>query len=1113
MTKKSVRILSVVLAAVFVLASVLTAIFILLPPREESLPPATETPVPDDVYPDTLFDAGMQNYSKVGYSAEYLGTVERRKPQVSDGGLENYPVYGETFRATEAEKQAVLDENNAINASSSTYDSMDEEGNLYLNGTATGGKLYKHTAAAGMYEGELSDSEPAVVKRITVHSRSGGNHITGLYAPAGEVVKVEMSQKDLEKTGGLKVYIGQALANGVPNNIWLARDFNRMPVILNVMTVTTPTAYVGSFLGGPIYVQPVNAAAKPTFTVTLSGAVSYSHFILGYTTQEEFDRNKDSTAPYFDLEIWDDGARHSGPKSRAERFDYAELTAAAVLWDKIARVSNAVPAGSGGETGIIFLYDPFIAAGSMVAFVGRHTVNCPPHCLTAALDAESAVDNAPDAFWGCIHEFNHHFQRYGFAPGDEVTNNAVSLVEYSLFTRISAKRKLGNSNEGNYAVGWNRYTNPSWSLKQTIANTSSANSALDTYANLLHTFGQDMFIRSAQAGKGNGGADAWYKALSDTTHNDMTYYFRDLLHQTVSDGVLNEYAGKNYPMFVPVASIYQTGRSYTVDGEKYYSRTAEPYGIETGKDFTVDLQNNIVLPEGFSYTIKGMTAPLYGSLRREEDGIYVYTPDAAHRESGRMIVTLEIKKTDGAFKVQDVDLVIELRQEQYRPTMLERTVYTYAAGDMYSSAQAAYESGYAGYAQKREEDNENRVQNGNAEIWEPDPNANAVMEIRGKFYVSRSGKYRVALRGRRSAALYLSRDGTSFEKAATVENTAGTPDFDTTDAAHYRDYQLQKGQWVYFKAVLLVDRQNAFVGVGLGEVDGEGNAQISYLNAYRNTYEKEAFSSDYFYAHDYLYEGETYATEETLLESNYRPWDDNYSIGNLFDEDKTNYIHSDRAPVDEENPFAVTVDLGETLRVNRLTVYGEPSRQYQPKNFCLYGGTESGELELIADVENAPRSGNDVVVDFPERNLRYYQLVVTDTYSDAGYIAYRYGAFSHSLPNGKWMSPDDGMFVYKGNWSVQGALATFGHLYVGQNASVEFTFTGTRFALFSDLREEYGNFEVLIDGQKADTVFPYGKDGAGTGLRFLSDELSAGTHTVVVRSKEKFNLDSVVLWD
>ena len=73
--------------------------------------------------------------------------------------------------------------------------------------------------------------------------------------------------------------------------------------------------------------------------------------------------------------------------------------------------------------------------------------------------------------------------------------------------------------------------------------------------------------------------------------------------------------------------------------------------------------------------------------------------------------------------------------------MLERTVYTYTPEKMYQSVEAAVENSYAGYETIVEEDNTNRVQNGNAEIWEPNPASNAVMEIRGKFQINSEGKY------------------------------------------------------------------------------------------------------------------------------------------------------------------------------------------------------------------------------------------------------------------------------------------------------------------------------------------------------------------------------------
>ncbi len=1113
MKNRVIRVISVVFAWIIMLCCTFTACSSKGEANSEagssSENSSEEGPSIEDAYPTELFEADMYSPSKVGMTAEYLGTTERHLPEVSDGGLERYPEYGVNFSATQKEKQAVMDENVFLISSANTYDSMDEKGNLFLNGEPTGRKLYKHTAAAGMYEGDVSDDEPALIKKLTIKSRSGGNHITGLYAPAGEVIKLGMSEADFEKTGGLKVIIGQVLTNGAQNNIWIERTFNRMPMIANTMTTKEMTSYVGSYFGGPIYVQPVKAGTS--FTVTISGAVAYSHFILGYTNREEFEQNKNSSAPYFDLEVWDDSVRHSGPKSRAKDFDYDQLTEAAVLWDKISRVSNKVPAGSGGELGITFLYDPFVAAGSMVAFVGRHTVNCPLYCMTAALDVQNAVDNASDAFWGCIHELNHHYQRFGFAPGDEVTNNAVSLVSYSLFTRISFNRELGNNNEGTYSTSWNRYTNPSWTLKQTLSG-NGTNSGLDSYANLLHAFGQDLFIQATQAGGGSGGANVWYKAVSDVTHNDMTYYFKELLQQNISENILSEYNEKAYPMFVPVSCIFQTGRSYYKDGKKYYSHTVQPYGIETGKDFVMNLEENIVLPEGFSYTIKNVSSPAYGILTKQSEGVFVYTPDKVNRDSGKIIVTLSIEKTDGAFKVDDVDLVIEFRQKQATPTMLERTVYTYTPEKMYQSVEAAVENSYAGYETIVEEDNTNRVQNGNAEIWEPNPASNAVMEIRGKFQINSEGKYRIALRGREYAGLYISLDGGKYERAALIENLSGTPDFDLSKENNYKDYHFTKGQWVYFKAVLLVKNARNFVGVGLGKFEGE-NVQINYLNAYRNSYYREEFESDYFYEREYNYNYVQKSKKpQTLVETNYRPWDDNYSIDNLFDEDQFNFIHSDRTSITQENPFEITVDLGETINANRFEIYGEPSRRYQPKNFKLYGGTDLNKLELIKEVENAERKNNNITVEFKERNLRYYKLVVTDTWAEGvKYIAYRRAEIFYVLPEGEWCSPDEDMFVYRGNWKLSNKLSTFGHLYEGENATLEFQFVGTQFGILSHESSEYDGFEILIDGEKIKTVKLIGADSTER-LVYLSEKLSEGRHIITLRSKTKFNIDSIVLW-
>ena len=179
---------------------------------------------------------------------------------------------------------------------------MDKDGYLYRGTTSEPiptvdtksqhRQLYRHTTAEGLYFGDVSDSEPGVVKEMIFRPRSytRGYNVTGLYAPAGEVIKVEISEKDMKATGGITFHIGQALYNHKANNIWAARGLTRMPVILNTFVLNKEncvydsskriyTGYVGSFLGGPIYICNENV----TFSVTVSGGVRYAHFILGYT--------------------------------------------------------------------------------------------------------------------------------------------------------------------------------------------------------------------------------------------------------------------------------------------------------------------------------------------------------------------------------------------------------------------------------------------------------------------------------------------------------------------------------------------------------------------------------------------------------------------------------------------------------------------------------------------------------------------------------------------------------------------------------------------------------------------------------------------------------------
>ena len=930
--------------------------------------------------------------TKVLYSAEVTSTVPRNKPveetknesaafdsaetgTIFANGAKRYPKYGSTLSSVigtdddkVAARNAIISEsgylcawgtagaNNGGEQTPDKYTKIDKNGYLYqyknnewIHSLVWGKtadqyteanyrQLYKHSAAEGMYmEGytrnnvtyAVADDAPRVVKQVNMKQRSYGYGITGLYAPAGEVIKVELSGKDMNATGGITVHIGQALYNGQANNIWSSKNqMQRFPYLLTTLQLNkntceyneetdTWTGYIGSFIGGPIYIR----SNEPDFTAKISGGVEYLHFILGYTTEAEFNRLKTtSRVPMFDLEVWDRGVLLSGPRYYAEPFSYEDLYKAAALWDKVASVTTT----NGRNTGIVFLFDPFVAAGAAVAFPGRDSVNCPSGWMTDALNYNGLVTSGS---WGNFHEYHHNFQNYGVSSGanGEVTNNGLNLVSYSLFTKISANRGIGSYGAQGLG-GWNNYTSAPWVIQRVNAGEITSTNGLAIYATLLHNFGQDAFIKARGTTDTNGYLNKW----ANLTHQDMTYFASKITDYgtgtyTPSDAVKNA----NYPLFVPVASVYQTGRSYMYDDEKRDIKTMQPYVIPYGEDFTVDLRpytapngqyasGSIVIGNGFEYKIKNVTQPSNGSFTATAtDGVYVYTPDTNNKNlsSGQIRVTLEITATKDNTQyanrtVNDVDLILEFQQSHETNKMkIQRTTYSYSAETMYKDAVTAYESGFAGYTGEPVKQNQfNPTQNANTDIWfypndeanhtahpnDPDKyffHDNQIEVLDGKLYFDADGTYRVYLRGRDNCALYYSLDQKAYAIGAKITKTTptngATANFRTNAPETYFDIRFDQGRvyvkkgadenfpvepvftiapnenkeiknWLYIREVLIVEPSaRSFIGVGT-------NQWVQTMFTVRETYHKADNSAvDSEGADGYAYTKTTYYNQNS----------------------------------------------------------------------------------------------------------------------------------------------------------------------------------------------------------------------------------------------------------
>ena len=1126
--------------------------------------------------------------TKVGYYSEYLGTVERKIPkEVKDEGRSSvgYPTYGSTLKDTigitddkVALRNAIIGESsyltsvNTWNGGGGGYNRMDANGYLYnkeeptLDANGNHRQLYKHTGSVGLYLGDVADDEPGIVKRLTLKPRGYTSYsITGLYAPAGEVVKVEISEEDMKAVGELVFHVGQALYNGKANNIWTAKNaMNRMPVIMNTLVINPSTAtlkdgvytgYIGSFVGGPIYVRNTNSA----FTLTVSGAVKYKHFILGYTTSEEFEDNAKSSAPMFDLEVWETGVLHSGPKRYAEAFSYEDLYKAAVLWDKIALTSNQIR-----RQGIVFLYDPFVAAGAAVAFPGQMSVNCPLGWMANSLNYKSFVNSGA---WGNMHEYNHNFQGFGLGGGGEVTNNAVTLVEYSLFTRISAARKAGASGDG--MGGWNRYTSATFALDQITAKKfENGRYGLAGYATVLHSFGQKNFIDMAR-NSGGQSPDKWLKSTTSVSHNNFTYYIRNMLGLETSDDALTD-EQKAYPMYVPVASTYQTGVSYMYDGEKKYASTMQPYVIERDEPYHFnffeygttheingrDVIGSFVIPEGFSYTVKSVSEPAHGSIEKTADNYYTYTPSGGDR-SGEIYVTIGITKDDGAFTVGDVELVIEFEPQIGKPNQIDQTTYTYSADTIFKTVEEAYEKQFAGFAEKEHSyvNYPSKNMNGNAQVWFPADNTVTVLQ--GKIHIDEDAKYRFDLRATYSN-LYISLDGgKNYSLAVNVKSYVKNHNQTTNiqdGCKYYVDYDLKKDDWVHFiivtlnnKAVLDADplskgRSYADLGMGKfeipgGTIDDDTNVDdyvppeptvstAIVTTAYRSSYEPPTgmFETDYFYTRDYTYtytKTDTYADGQTVKLTNYEPWTKNveeglYDISHLFDGKPDTDIHTHQDFwVSENNPFVVVADVGKEITATAFVLRGYSAKNSgnigMPTAFSLDASSDGETFRKIGEWSGLGRKGKLVSVKLEQpETFRYYRIAVTA--SDNGRVALSGMEFSNvmTLSNGKHYAPDADMFKYNGKWTTQSVLSNFGHVYVGnKKATVTFEFEGTRLGLFS--AKGTGMYTVYIDG-KEQTKVSLGGDTRYDELSYLSGELGAGKHSVKLVLDKGANLDSVVVW-
>ena len=205
------------------------------------------------------------------------------------------------------------------------------------------------------------------------------------------------------------------------------------------------------------------------------------------------------------------------------------------------------------------------------------------------------------------------------------------------------------------------------------------------------------------------------------------------------------------------------------------------------------------------------------------------------------------------------------------------------------------------------------------------------------------------------------------------------------------------------------------------------------------------------------------------------------------------------------------------------------------KTFKIYGSVDGENYFLVTEQTDSPANSKTMVFNFDTVEMRYYKLVVTKT-DNGRYFAMKSIVFSNyvSFSGGKLVAPNDFYVRYLGNsWSTETALCNFGIVYTADvGDSVEFHFTGTRFAYSAYRSQAYGTVDIYIDGNRVAENVSLSQDnyegasyalydyfnvaGSAGSLAYIydGDALENKEHTVKIVGKSgKFNLDSFVYWN
>ena len=332
----------------------------------------------------------------------------------------------------------------------------------------------KEHPAAKIFPGEVPPNTLRVSRPVTLDTAVPAWHSTGLYAPAGGVVTVEIPDAAARKKLWLRI--------GAHNDgLWDLDKWDRFPEITMRVQLARPVTKAASAFGGPIYIEVPDKCDPGTMTVKISGAIAAPYFVLGKTQTADWkDRLRKEPAPWAELEC--SKVILTLPSSSVRALDDPE--ALMKVWEQIVDLEDGL-AGTAAERRRPerVVCDQQISAGYMHSGYPIMTWMDQPKNFASR---ESLLKGN----WGIFHELGHNHQNgaWTFDGTTEVTCNIFSMYIFDKLCGVTpAKGRVGldevAKNYAKHAAGGKSFD--FWKKEPFLA--------LSMYVQLQDAFGWDAY--------------------------------------------------------------------------------------------------------------------------------------------------------------------------------------------------------------------------------------------------------------------------------------------------------------------------------------------------------------------------------------------------------------------------------------------------------------------------------------------------------------------------------------------------------------------------------------------------------------------------------------------